>query len=78
MMQEVVCRFFVGDKGRGPTGQLCTFASWLGGVAKSQPAWSGGVRLAKRWVAAHLLADSVTATAVEVIMAKAGLNSQYC
>jgi len=72
--KEVVFRFFVGDKGRGPTGQLCTFASWLGGVAKSQPAWSGGVRLAKRWVAAHLLADSVTATAVEVIMAKVFLN----
>lgn len=60
----------MGDKSSGASGALCTFASWLGGLAKSNPSWSGGVRLAKRWVAAMLLADCVPNTAVEVIMAK--------
>lgn len=72
--QEVVLRFSVGDKGRGDIGHLSQFSSWLGGVAKTNPAWSGGVRLTKRWVSAHLLGDTISDTAVEVIMARIFLN----
>jgi len=78
--RRVLLRLSVGEKGRDRIGHLAQFASWLGGVAKSNPAWSGGVRLAKRWLAAQmLLADDesggqVSATAVEVLMASVFLN----
>ena len=68
--RQVVLRFSVGDKGKGHIGHLCQFTSWLGGLAKTNQGWSGGVRLAKRWVSAHLLTDVVTDTTVEVIMAR--------
>jgi len=72
--QQVVFRFCVGEKGKEHLGHLCQFTSWLGGLAKTNQGWSGGVRLAKRWVSAHLLNNVLTDTAVEVIMARIFTN----
>ena len=72
--RSVVLSFCVGEKGAGYTGNICQLASWLASIALANPAWSGGVRLAKRWVSAHLLADVLTPTTVEVIMASIFLN----
>lgn len=67
--RELVLRFSAGDKAKGEAGHLCQLTSWLAGVARAHHAWSGGVRLAKRWVSAQLLSTSVPDTAVEAIMA---------
>ena len=48
----------------------CEVTSWLASVDTAQAAWSGAARLAKRWVAAHLL-SSVPDLAVEVSVAVA-------
>jgi len=68
--QEAIFRFHVGRPGRGRIGGLCELTSWLGSVAVGAPAFSAGVRIAKRWVSAHLLADIIPDTAVEAIMAR--------
>jgi len=46
----------------------CEVTSWLASVDKSTPAWSGTVRLAKRWLASHLL-SCVPDLAIEVSVA---------
>ena len=43
-------------------------SSWLAGIAKSQPAWSGAARLVKRWTASHLL-SAIPDLALEVSLA---------
>ena len=43
-------------------------SSWLAGLDKSHPAWSGAARLAKRWLAAQLM-SSIPDLAVEVSLA---------
>ena len=52
----------------GKGSEECEVSSWLSGLHKSQPAWSGAARLAKRWVAAQLM-SSVPDLAIEVSMA---------
>ena len=52
----------------GPRGPECELGSWLAGLAGQFPAWSGAVRLAQRWLAAHLLSH-LPAVAVEVTLA---------
>ena len=46
----------------------CEVTSWLSSVDKSFPAWSGTVRLVKRWLASHLL-SCIPVLAVEVSVA---------
>ena len=55
---------------KGVIGNLAECSSWLGSIAVSNPAWSPGVRLAKRWVSAHLLGDIVPDIAIELLMAR--------
>ena len=66
LQDGVVLRVRVGE--RGETSSECELTSWLAGVGKTYPAWSGAVRLALRWAAAHLLSCLPT-TAVEVSVA---------
>merc|ERR1719318_1939217 len=68
MMSGQVLRFCVGDRGEGELGQLCELSSWLGGVDRTWPAWSGCVRLVQRWAASHLL-STIPTIALEVSVA---------
>jgi len=68
MMSGQVLRFCVGDRGDGETGALAELSSWLAGVDKTFPAWSGCVRLVQRWVASQLL-STIPSTAIEVSVA---------
>jgi len=68
MMSGQILRFCVGERGDGDTGPVSELCSWLSGVDKTIPAWSGCVRLAKRWVASQLL-SSIPTTAIEVSVA---------
>jgi len=68
MMSGQVLRFCVGERGDCDTGLVSELCSWLSGVDKTIPAWSGCVRLAKRWVASQLL-SSIPTTAIEVSVA---------
>ena len=52
----------------GERTEECEISSWLAGIDKSQPAWSGAARLAKRWAASHLL-SSIPELALEVSLA---------
>ena len=47
---------------------LAELSSWLGGIDKTFPAWSGCVRLAQRWTSAHLL-SSIPSVAIEFSVA---------
>jgi len=68
MVDGQVLRFCVGERGEGELGAKCELASWLGGVDKTWPAWSGCVRLVQRWTAAHLL-STISTTTLEVSLA---------
>merc|ERR1719233_2141642 len=68
MMSGQILRFCVGERGDGETGPVSELCSWLSGVDKTIPAWSGCVRLVKRWVASQLL-SSIPTTAIEVSVA---------
>jgi len=63
MLDSQVLRISVGR--RNDEAQI---SSWLSSIDKSFPAWSGCVRLAQRWVSAHLL-SSIPDLAVEVSVA---------
>ena len=52
----------------GQRTEECEISSWLAGLDRSQPAWSGAARLVKRWAAAHLM-SSVPELALEVSLA---------
>jgi len=68
MTSGQVFRFCVGDKGEGENGQLGELCSWLGGVNRSFPSWSGCVRLVQRWMASNLM-SSIPTPALEVSVA---------
>jgi len=68
MMSGQILRFCVGDRGEGEVGQQCELASWLGGMDRTWPAWSGCVRLVQRWAASHLL-STIPTIAMEVSVA---------
>ena len=52
----------------GERTEECEVSSWLAGIAKTQPAWSGAARLVKRWAASHLL-SAIPDLALEVSLA---------
>jgi len=76
MMSGQVVRFCVGDRGEGELGQLCELSSWLGGVDRTWPAWSGCVRLVQRWAASHLL-STIPTVALEVSVATVLSSSPF-
>lgn len=49
---------------------LSELSSWLASIAVISPAWSQGVRLAKRWISSQLMSDTVSDKAIELIMAR--------
>ena len=63
MVEGLVVRLSLGERT-----EECEISSWLAGIDKSQPAWSGAARLAKRWAASHLL-SSIPELALEVSLA---------
>jgi len=68
MMSGQILRFCVGERNDGDTGIVSELCSWLAGVDKTIPAWSGCVRLVQRWMASQLL-SSIPTTAIEVSVA---------
>merc|ERR1719153_1626033 len=68
MLSGQVVQFCVGERGEGELGMMCELSSWLGGIDRTWPAWSGCVRLVQRWTASHLL-SSIPSTALEVSVA---------
>ena len=58
------------DQKVGVLHSLGELSSWLSSLAIIHPAWSSGVRLAKRWISAHFMADIVPDVAIELIMAR--------
>ena len=63
MVEGLVVRLRLGERT-----EECEISSWLAGIDKSQPAWSGAARLVKRWAASHLL-SSIPELALEVSLA---------
>jgi len=68
--KKVALRFYVTDQKSGILHSLGELSSWLSSLAIIHPAWSVGVRLAKRWMSAHFMADIVPDVAIELIMAR--------
>ena len=47
----------------------------MASIAVISPAWSQGVRLAKRWISSQLMSDTVSDKAIELIMARYKLQN---
>jgi len=74
--KEIALRFHVSNK---KLEDLSELSSWLGSIAVISPAWSPGVRLAKRWISSQFMSDIVSDTAIELIMARVFLRpGQFC
>jgi len=75
--KETAFRFHVG--GNKKFEDLSELSSWLASIAVISPAWSQGVRLAKRWISSQLMSDTVSDKAIELIMARVFLKpGQFC